>query len=160
MTRLWMAPRGLHIEPAETRDADVLAKLHAQGFHRGWTREEFASYIAGRDTPVYVACDASRKKIAGFAMLRLAADEAELITIAVDPKWRKKGIGAALMRALFDDLTMTSARKLFLEVAADNPAAIKLYARNGFQKVSERQGYYVRPDGRPATAIVMARDLG
>jgi ribosomal-protein-alanine N-acetyltransferase len=64
------------------------------------------------------------------------------------------------MRALFDDLTMTSARKLFLEVAADNPAAIKLYARNGFQKVSERQGYYVRPDGRPATAIVMARDLG
>ena len=159
MTRLWLAPQGLHIEPAETRDAETLAKLHASGFHRGWSREEFASYIAGRDTPVYIACDA-RRKIAGFAMLRLAADEAELITIAVDPKWRKKGVGAALLRALFDDLTMTAARKLFLEVAADNPAALKLYARHGFQKVSERQGYYARPDGRPATAIVMARDLG
>ena len=159
MTRLWLAPHGLHVEPAETRDADALAKLHARGFHRGWSREDFASYIAGRDTPVYIACDA-RHRIAGFAMLRLAADEAELITIAVDPKWRNKGVGAALMRALFEDLTMTPARKLFLEVAADNPAALRLYARYGFAKVSERQGYYARPDGTPATAIVMARDLG
>lgn len=159
MNRLWLAPHGLHIEPAETRDAEALARLHARGFHRGWPREDFASYIMSRDTPLYVACDA-RRKIAGFAMLRLAADEAELITIAVDPKWRRKGVGAALMRALLEDLTMTPARKLFLEVAADNQPALQLYARNGFRKISERQGYYARPDGRPATAIVMARDLG
>ncbi len=158
MNRLWMAPHGLHIEPAETGDADTLAGLHAQGFHRGWPSADFASYIAGRDTPVYVACDA-RRKIAGFAMLRLAADEAELITIAVDPRWRKKGVGRALMNAVLADLTMTAARRLFLEVAADNPAALKLYGRLGFTKISERQGYYARPDGRPATAIVMARDL-
>jgi ribosomal-protein-alanine N-acetyltransferase len=158
MNRLWMAPHGLHVEPAETGDAAVLAKLHAQGFHRGWSREDFASYIAGRDTPVYVACDA-RRKVAGFAMLRLAADEAELITIAVDNRWRKKGVGQALMRAMLDDLQTTGARKLFLEVAADNPAALRLYAANGFGRISERQGYYARPDGRPATAIVMARDL-
>jgi [ribosomal protein S18]-alanine N-acetyltransferase len=158
MNRLWMAPHGLHIEPAETRDADTLAALHAQGFHRGWPSADFASYIAGRDTPVYVACDAKRK-IAGFAMLRLAADEAELITIAVEPRWRKKGVGRALMDALLTDLRMTPARRLFLEVAADNPAALRLYARLGFTTISERQGYYARPDGRPATAIVMARDL-
>lgn len=159
MNRLWLAPHGLHIEPAEARDAETLAKLHATGFHRGWPREEFQSAIAARDTPVYIACD-SRRKIAGFAMLRLAADEAELITIAVDPKWRRKRIGDALMRALFEDLAMTPARKLFLEVAADNIAALKLYQRHGFAKVGERQGYYPRPDGSPATAIVMARDLG
>ncbi|MHB1102457.1 MAG: ribosomal protein S18-alanine N-acetyltransferase [Devosia sp.] len=159
MLKLWMAPHGLHIEPAEQSDANVLASLHAQGFYRGWPREDFAAYIAGADTPIYVACDA-RRRIAGFAMLRLAADEAELITIAVDPKWRKKGVGLALMRALFEDLRMTPARQLFLEVAADNPAALRLYARLGFAKVSERQGYYARADGRPATALVMARDLG
>ena len=158
MNRLWMGPHGLHVEPAETRDAAALAKLHAQGFHRSWPREDFASYIAGRDTPVYVACDA-RRKIAGFAMLRLAADEAELITIAVDRGWRKKGIGKALMRAMLEDLSMTPARKLFLEVAADNPAALRLYGGLGFLRISERQGYYARHDGQPATAIVMARDL-
>jgi ribosomal-protein-alanine N-acetyltransferase len=159
MNRLWMAPHGLHVEPAETRDAPALATIHAQGFHRGWSREDFASYIAGTDTPVYVACDA-RRKIAGFAMLRLAADEAELITIAVDKRWRNKGIGRALLRAMLEDLAMTPAQKLFLEVAADNSAALRLYAAHGFAKLSERQGYYARPDGQPATAIVMGRDLG
>lgn len=158
MNRLWLAPHGLHIEPAEARDAAAVATIHAQGFHRGWSREEFASYIAGRDTPVYVACD-SRRRIAGFAMLRLAADEAELITIAVDARWRRKGVGKALLRAALEDLAMTPARRLYLEVAADNPAALRLYALNGFGRISERQGYYARPDGSPATAIVMARDL-
>jgi ribosomal-protein-alanine N-acetyltransferase len=157
--KLWMAPGGLHIEPAVPADAEVCARLHAQGFYRGWPREDFAAYIAGRDTPVYVACDAKRK-IAGFAMIRLAADEAELITIAVDPKWRKKGVGLALMRAVFDDLMMTPARRLFLEVAADNAAALRLYGKLGFSKIAERKGYYERANGEPATAIVMSRDLG
>src|SRR5690606_4365505 len=106
------------------------------GFRAGWSREDFASYIAGEDTPIYVACDA-RRRIAGFIMLRLVADEAELITIAVDPKWRGKGIGAALLRAALEALTMTPARRFFLEVAADNAPALKLYAKQGFAKISE-----------------------
>lgn len=154
-----MAPHGLHIEPAQQADAAIIARLHAQGFFRGWSMEDFAAYIGGAETPVYVACDAGRK-IAGFAMLRLAADEAELITIAVDPKWRGRGVGEALMQALFDDLMTTASRRLFLEVAADNPAALRLYNRLGFKRVSERQGYYRGRDGQPVTAIVMARDLG
>ncbi len=156
---IWMAPAGLHIELAQAKDADAIAKLHAQGFYRGWPREDFAAYITGEGTPVLVACDAKRR-IAGFAMIRHGGDEAELITIAVDKKWRGKGIGQALMRAVFDDLLMSPARKLFLEVATDNVAALKLYGGLGFLKVAERKGYYPRPDGTPATAIVMARDLG
>jgi ribosomal-protein-alanine N-acetyltransferase len=94
--KLWLAPHGLHIEPAQQADAAAIAALHARGFYRGWPAEDFSAYIAGRDTPVYVACDA-RRRIAGFAMLRIAADEAELVTIAVDPKWRRKGVGVALL---------------------------------------------------------------
>lgn len=157
--KYWMAPAGLHIEPAQAKDADAVAKLHAQGFYRGWPREDFAAYIAGDGTPVYVACD-SKRRIAGFAMVRHLGEEAELITIAVDRKWRGKGVGMALMRALVDDLMMTPAKKLFLEVAADNEPALRLYTGLGFTRVSERKGYYPRPDGTPATAIVMARDLG
>ena len=156
--KLWLAPAGLHIEPAQPKDADAVAKLHAHGFYRGWPVEDFAAYIVGEGTPLYVACDAKRR-IAGFAMLRHLGEEAELITIAVDRKWRGKGIGLALMRALFDDLQMSPAKKLFLEVAADNTAAVRLYTKLGFAKISERKGYYPRPDGTPATAIVMARDL-
>lgn len=159
MMKFWMAPHGLHVEPAMSQDAEAIAKLHAAGFYRGWPREDFATYLSDADTPAFVACDA-RRRIAGFAMLRLAADEAELLTIAVDPKWRSKGVGGALMRACFEDLLMSRARRIFLEVAADNPAAIKLYQRLGFAKISERKGYYARADGQPATALVMARDLG
>jgi ribosomal-protein-alanine N-acetyltransferase len=155
----WMAPHGLHIEPAVVNDADVISRLHAQGFFRGWPREEFESFIREKDTPVYVAAD-SRRRVAGFLILRHAADEVELITVAVDPKWRKKGIGRALVRAAFADLMMTPARRMFLEVAEDNAAAVRLYRTEGFAEVGRRQGYYARASGEPATALVMARDLG
>lgn len=157
--RVWMAPAGLHVEPARAEDADAIAEIHARGFYHGWPREDFAAYIAGADTPVYVACDA-RRRIAGFLMLRVVADESELISIAVDPKWRGKGVGAALLRAGFDDLFHTPARRMFLEVAEDNPSALALYKAQGFAEVGRRQGYYARANGVPATALVMERVLG
>lgn len=64
--KFWMGPAGLHIEPAQPKDADTVAKLHAHGFYRGWPREDFAAYISGEGTPLYVAANAKRK-IAGFA---------------------------------------------------------------------------------------------
>jgi ribosomal-protein-alanine N-acetyltransferase len=158
MDRSWMAPLGLHIEPARPGDEDAVAKLHAQSFYRGWPQQDIAAYLIDPDTPTLVACDA-RRRIAGFAMLRLLGDDVELMTIAVAPKYRGRGVGAALLNACFADLLMTPSRRMVLEVAADNPAAIKLYRRFGFAQISERRGYYARPDGEPATALVMARDL-
>ena len=155
-----MAPHGLHIEPADARDAEPLARLHALGFYRGWPREDFAAYLSAQATPAYIACDSKRKNIAGFIMLRLIGEECELLTIAVDPKWRGKGVGAALLRASFADLLMSPCKKMFLEVAADNPAAVALYRRHGFSEIGRRDGYYARADGKPATALVMACDLG
>lgn len=158
MLKLWTAPQGLHVEPARSEDAEAMARLHAQGFYRGWPREDFAAFLAEASTPAYVACDA-RRRVAGFALLRVGADEAELISIAVDPKWRGKGIGAALMRAALDDLRTTPARRLFLEVAIDNPAAVSLYKRLRFAEIGRREAYYARATGAPATALVMALDL-
>jgi ribosomal-protein-alanine N-acetyltransferase len=159
MMKLWMAPAGLHIEPGQMRDARELARIHATGFYRGWPEAEFTSFLAERNTPVYVACDAKRR-IAGFALIRIAADEAELLTIAVDPKWRGKRIGQALLRAAFEDLLMSPARRMFLEVSEDNAPAIRLYKGQGFTTISQRKGYYPKADGTAATALVMSRDLG
>lgn len=158
MQRSWMAPSGLHIEPALPRDADAVATLHAKSFYRGWPRQDIEAYLIDPDTPTLVACDA-RRNIAGFAMLRILGDDVELMTIAVEKKFQGKGVGAALLKACFEDLMMTPVKRMVLEVAADNPAAIKLYGKLGFKKISERKGYYARADGQPATALVMARDL-
>jgi ribosomal-protein-alanine N-acetyltransferase len=159
MMKFWMAPGGLHVEPAETRDAKDLARIHGQSFYRGWPTADFQSFLEDRNTPAYIACDAKRR-IAGFALIRTVADEAELLTIAVEPRWRGKGVGRALMEAAFADLMMSPARRMFLEVDEQNHAAIRLYEKLGFSTISSRKGYYPRADGSAATALVMARDLG
>ncbi len=159
MMKLWMAPGGLHIEPGESRDAKELARIHAQSFYRGWPVEEFVGFLNDGASPVYIACDA-RRRIAGFALIRNVLDESELLTIAVDPKWRSKGLGRALMNAVFADLMLSPARRMFLEVDEQNLSALRLYQKLGFATISSRKGYYPRPDGSAATALVMARDLG
>lgn len=159
MDRLWLAPRGLHIEPAQQADAETLARLHATGFYRGWPAADFATYLLERDVSVYVACDA-RRRIAGFALFRTALDEAELLTIVVDPRWRGRKVGAALLAAAFDDLRHSPVRRVFLEVEAENAPALKLYENFGFARIGRREGYYALPTGGAAAALVMAADLG
>jgi len=157
--KLWMAPGGLHVEPAMVKDADQLAKLHDAAFYKGWPAPEFASFLSDpHRTPAYIACDA-KHRTAGFAMLRLADDEAELLTIVVAPKWQGKGVGGAILRAAMDDLLMTPVRRMFLEVEDANKPAIALYSGLGFDEVAQRAGYYSKPEGEPATALVMRRDF-
>ena len=157
--KVWMAPAGLHVEPAQVGDEKSLAALHAEGFFRGWTTADFQSYLRGTQTPIYVACDAKRK-IAGFAMLRISDDECELMTIVVGKKFKGKRLSTALMQAMVEDLMMSPVTKMFLEVDKDNQPARKLYDRFGFAQIGERRGYYPRPDGKTATALVMKADLG
>lgn len=156
----WLAPNGLHIARGEVRDAPVLARLHAGGFYRGWPTTDFEAYLADPGiTPAYVAADA-RRNVSGFVMLRLAQDESELLTIAVDPKRRGKGLGRALLSAAFADLAMSPVKTMFLEVDETNASAISLYRRFGFTEIGRRKGYYPKPDGSAATALVMRAPIG
>ncbi|WP_417578917.1 ribosomal protein S18-alanine N-acetyltransferase [Pelagibacterium sp.] len=157
---VWSAPGALHIARGEVEDADSLARLHAQGFYRGWPASDFADYLGdSRITPAYVATDA-RRRISGFAMLRISGEESELLTIAVDPKMRGRGLGAALLAAAFADLAMSPVKTLFLEVDETNAPALALYHRFGFAPIGKRKGYYPKPDGSAATALVMRATIG
>lgn len=156
----WPAPQGLHIARGEPSDARAMAKLHAQGFFRGWPSSDFEAYLTDpHTTPGYVAIDA-RRNLSGFAMLRLAGDESELLTIAVDPHKRGKKIGRALLAAAFADLAMSPVKTMFLEVDETNAPAIKLYRAFGFADIGTRKGYYPKPDGSAATALVMRAPIG
>ena len=153
--RLWMAPAGLHVEPANIVHVPSMVKLHEGNFFHGWTSGEFASYLgAPARTPVYVACDA-KNKVAGFMVLSLSGEEAELLTIVVGAKWRSKGIGNALLRSGFEDLLASKVTAMLLEVDENNPHALALYTSFGFEKVGTRPRYYPLKDGSRATALVM-----
>ena len=133
---------------------ETLARLHARAFThpRPWTALEFASLL---DSPHVFAVGDSR----AFALGRVIADEAELLTIAADPALRRQGLGRAALAAFHAAATARGARTAFLEVAADNIAARALYDAAGYRRCGERPGYYRGPDGHAVDALLMARAL-
>ena len=125
-----------------TSDAALLAALHAAAFPRPWKEEEFARLLA---QPGVWALAAGSE---GFILLRRAADEAEILTLAVAPDARRRGRGRALVEATQGEYA------LFLEVAEGNAAAIGLYRACGFREISRRKAYYANGEN----ALVMRRE--
>jgi ribosomal-protein-alanine N-acetyltransferase len=95
----------------------------------------------------------------GFILLRVAADEAEVLTLAVWPEARRAGVGLRLVEAGAVEAAARGAERLFLEVADDNAAALALYARCGFREAGRRRAYYARPDGSRRDALLLALNL-
>jgi ribosomal-protein-alanine N-acetyltransferase len=119
-----------------------------------------AQLIASSSTVGAAALDPVSGRLHGFVLSRLAADEAEILTIAVEAARQGKGVGRALLSENLRQAANAGAKAMFLEVAKDNASALALYERFGFVKVGERAGYYRRADGTRATAIVMRKALG
>jgi len=141
---------------ARPRDAAALAALHAASFNRGWSEQEFEQLLTERS----VVADrvASGAKNVGFIVSRRAADEAEILSIAVARAWRGRGVARRLLDLHLRRLAGFGMRAVFLEVDEDNEPARRLYARAGFREVGRRPGYY--PQGSAArTALVLRRDL-
>jgi ribosomal-protein-alanine N-acetyltransferase len=145
------------LEPASDADAPAMAAVHAQAFDDGWGADDIASLIRGPGGFGFLVRGGDGAVLA-FALARTIADAAELLTLAVAPNVLRQGVGAALVEAVAAAAAAAGARRLFLEVAADNGAALGLYRRAGFARVGERPGYYRRADGA-ADALVFARDL-
>jgi [ribosomal protein S18]-alanine N-acetyltransferase len=147
------------IRPLRIDKAEDCARLHGASFAHPWSAEEAAALIARGSTLAAAALDPTSGQLRGFVLARLAADEAEILTIAVDPTVRGKGVGRALLAENLRQAARAGARTMFLEVDQDNKSALALYTRLGFVKVGERTGYYRRKDGARATAVVMRKTL-
>ncbi len=147
------------ISPIARADAAAVAAIHKAGFAHGWGETEVLDLVASAAVFGDVAATAGRRKLGGFILSRLAADEAEILTIAVDPRRRGAGLGAQLLRRNLARAKGAGAKAMFLEVDAENLPALALYRRFGFAKVGERKGYYRRPDGSGALALVLRADL-
>jgi ribosomal-protein-alanine N-acetyltransferase len=96
---------------------------------------------------------------AGFILGRLIADEAEILTLGVCESWQRRGIGQRLVEALGRAARKAEARRLYLEVAASNATAIRLYQKLGFAEIGRRKDYYERPGNPPEDAINLALAL-
>ena len=142
-------------------DLDRASRLHREAFQplgeRGWTRQDIAGLLASPGVAGFLLTEGTTD--IGMAICRVVADEAELLTVAVDPAHRRRGAAGLLLGAVVGRVRVNGARRLFLEVGADNPGARTLYESLGFRTAGRRAGYYERA-GLPAVdAIVMRLNL-
>lgn len=127
----------------QASDPEPLAALHAASFPDAWDAPSLRTMVTAPGAFAFHHPD-------GFVLARIAGGEAEILTLAVAPPARGKGLGRALLAAAIAEAKTRGAEMMFLEVASDNAAALALYAGLGFGKVGMRKGYY---DGRDAAVL-------
>ena len=154
LTRLFAGGQPV-LSQAGPRDARALATLHGASFHRGWSDGEFEQLLIDRNVVAHRATVGSN--LVGFILSRLAADEAEILSIAVASSRRGKGLARRLLDLNLRRLAGLGTRAVFLEVGEGNVPARRLYQRAGFRDVGRREGYY--PVGKGAAALILRRDL-
>lgn len=147
----------LVIADAAPEDAAALAAVHAEGFDEAWTAEAIARLVRA-DASLTLKVSAADGTIVGFVMGFLAADESEVLTIAVAQRARRQGVGLLLMSAFADAAQLAGASSVYLDVAQSNLAARRLYERLGYVETGRRRGYYKRAGGGE-DAIVLTKTL-
>jgi ribosomal-protein-alanine N-acetyltransferase len=138
--------------------ADI-ASMHKGLFPEAWDAASFEKLLSHPGSIAFFARVGAPPQMAGFVLAQMAADEAEILTIGVPVAHQRHGLARKLVEALARAARKSEVKRLFLEVGADNAAAIGLYTKAGFKRVGERKGYYVRAGRPPEDAIVMALQL-
>lgn len=150
-------PDGVILRPLEAFDLAVAAALHAGSFDDAWTDVAIGELLAmpgSFGTLAYLG-----DQPVGLVIVLAAGPDAEILTLGVLPRFRRRGIARRLLAAAGNRAGATGCERLLLEVAEDNEAAQMLYRRLGFVDIARRPGYYRRPAGAAVAAIVLARPL-
>ena len=141
---------------AEPFNAAEIALLHAQLFDKPWDQQSLEAMLVHPASTALVARFGNPQTTIGFVLAQLAADEAEILTIGVDKAWQQKGLGVRLVEGVARACKKVEAKRLFLEVAEDNLAARKLYAKTGFTEIGRRKGYYDRGSAPAVDALALS----
>ena len=143
------------LRPLHERDLPALMQIENRAYPFPWTDGIFRDCLrAGYEC--WVLEDAGQ--LLGYGVLSVAAGEAHLLNVCVNPDWQSRGLGRLLVRRLLDLARWHHAREVYLEVRPSNPVAIALYAAEGFREIGRRSNYYPAPVGRE-DAIVMGLEL-
>lgn len=144
------------LRPVGPEAAETLAAVHWQAFTPGWSAGELSDLL---ESPGVFALLGEAAEPLGMILCRAVAGEAEILTLAVAPPARRQGLARGLVAAAAGLAKQGGASEMFLEVATDNIAALRLYEQAGFQRAGLRRGYYDRGDGVRTDAVVMRLDL-
>jgi Fur family ferric uptake transcriptional regulator len=155
----------LRIRSCRIKDAGAMARLHGSLFDAAWDAASFRELLSEPSTLAFAAeagADRTdqRQTLWGLIVGRVAADEAEILTVGVVRERQRLGVGRRLLKRLCRAAGSRGARRLFLEVAEGNSAARALYARLGFKDDGRRPGYYEHAGAPPEDAVNLSLTLG
>ncbi|QFG69150.1 ribosomal protein S18-alanine N-acetyltransferase [Ornithinimicrobium pratense] len=153
----------MQLREADWRDLAMMAALEREIFpDDAWSEATMWAELAMRPRRAYLVADdgVGGSSLVGYAGLDLAGDVADVMTVAVDPRARGRGLGAALLAGLHGLARDAGSRAVMLEVRADNEPAVGLYGAHGYEVLRTRRGYYGDPAGGPARdALIMRKEL-
>jgi ribosomal-protein-alanine N-acetyltransferase len=142
--------------------ANEIAAIQSHCFPNAWNADSVRRVLEMSGTQAMIMPapkGAGAGTAVGFALIGMAADEAEILSIGVLPGWRRQGIASQLITGAIELADGLGATVMFLEVAASNSGAKELYGRHGFLVSGERSGYYTLPSGGREDAVCMRLNL-
>ncbi len=151
----------IHFERMTPADVDAVLAIERAAYTSPWTKRMFESELWENPFSfAYVAREEEHRRIVGYVLFWMVYDELHLMNVAVDPAWRRRGIGEEMVRFALTTGLARGIRTATLEVRASNFTAQSLYRKLGFFQVGIRRNYYREPredalllqcdfDGRP-----------
>ncbi len=132
----------MNIRRMKQEDVPEVAELEARSFSLPWSARSLSEALQ-RESYVFVV--AEEERIIGYGGMLCIPDEADIINIAVDSAWFRRGVGTKILAALLAEAKQRKIRAVTLEVRDSNAAAIALYEKMGFVTVGIRKGFYEKP---------------
>ena len=145
-----MAEPPTRIRDMTHEDLSMVSDIERRSYEFPWSHGVFRDcLLAGYQTIVLMRDDA----VAGYGVLSIAAGEAHVLNICVDPAYRSRGYGKQLLDELLFRARSSNVRQIFLEVRPSNERAIALYRKKGFHQIAHRPAYYQANEGREDAAV-------
>lgn len=147
----------IELKPLQLSDCEAVFEIAQKCLPEHWSLDSIRSVLKYENNIYYVAHSIEQRMAVGFAGIMVIADEAELLNIAVEPEFRRQGIGKILLRQMMQEARQSGAIRLLLEVRESNLAARKLYCQHQFAEVGTRREYYHNP---VEDAVIMEHRFG
>ncbi len=143
--------------------AELFAAVHQASFAgevtASWDETDFVALLDMKHATGLVGIRQGSDQPEGIILYRVAADEAEIVTLGTLPESRRSGLASFLIGEMFREISELGVRTVFLDVAVNNAAAQKLYYKLGFQNAGLRKDYFQKPGGGVIDALTLRREI-
>lgn len=135
-------------------DMGFVSDIERRSYEYPWSHGVFRDCLLAGYQCIVLDRD---ERVAGYGILSIAAGEAHILNLCVDPSYRSHGYGERLLDEILFRARAASVREIFLEVRPSNQTALALYRKKGFHIISNRPAYYQAQAGREDAAVLVKK---